>query len=71
MVIESRGLTIIDYKTDRVAPERLAERVDFYRPQVQLYKRAIESITGKTVNDVFLVFLHPRRIEHLTDNHGV
>ena len=63
MIVEPDGLTIIDYKTDRVTPDRLTERVDFYRPQVQLYKRAIESITARPVKDVFFVFLHSRRIE--------
>jgi ATP-dependent helicase/nuclease subunit A len=63
MVVEPDGLTIVDYKTDRVAPERLPERIEFYRPQVRLYKRAMEAITGRLVRDVFLVFLDPRRIE--------
>jgi ATP-dependent helicase/nuclease subunit A len=65
LVIEPDGLTLLDYKTDRVAPERLDERIEFYRPQVELYKRALESISGRKVKDVFLVFLHPRRITKL------
>jgi ATP-dependent helicase/nuclease subunit A len=56
------GLTLIDYKTDRLAPEKVAERADFYAPQVQLYRRAMERITSRPVAEVHLVFLHPRTI---------
>ncbi|MDB5319734.1 MAG: ATP-dependent deoxyribonuclease subunit, partial [Phycisphaerales bacterium] len=54
------GLTLIDYKTDRVAPEKVAERADFYAPQVQLYRRAMQRITGRPVAEVQLVFLTAR-----------
>jgi len=56
------GVTLIDYKTDRVAPELVAERTAFYRPQTQFYRRAVETITGKTVRDVYLVFLAARQV---------
>jgi ATP-dependent helicase/nuclease subunit A len=55
-------LTLIDYKTDRLAPEKVPARADFYAPQVQLYRRAIERITGRTVGEVILVFLAARSI---------
>jgi ATP-dependent helicase/nuclease subunit A len=61
IAIEPDGLTIIDYKTDRVATERINERIDFYRPQVELYKRALSAITARPVKAVFLVFLQPRQ----------
>jgi ATP-dependent helicase/nuclease subunit A len=65
LAVQPEGLTIIDYKTDRLAPERLSERADFYRPQVELYKRALASITARPVKDVFLVFLHARQTVRL------
>jgi ATP-dependent helicase/nuclease subunit A len=65
LVIEPDGLTLLDYKTDRVAPERLAERIEFYGPQVAMYKRAMEAIAGRRVKDVFLGFLHARHIARL------
>lgn len=55
-------LTLIDYKTDRLAPEKVPARAEFYAPQVQLYRRAIEQITGRTVGDVHLVFLTAQTI---------
>jgi ATP-dependent helicase/nuclease subunit A len=56
------GLTLIDYKTDRVAADRIADRAAFYGPQVQLYRRAMERITGRRVAGVHLVFLTARQI---------
>jgi len=56
------GLTLIDYKTDNVAAERIADRAAFYGPQVQLYRRAMERITGRPVAGVHLVFLAARQI---------
>jgi ATP-dependent helicase/nuclease subunit A len=56
------GLTLIDYKTDRVAVDRIADRAAFYGPQVQLYRRAMERITGRQVAGVHLVFLTARQI---------
>jgi len=40
----------------------VAERTAFYRPQTQFYRRAVETITGKTVRDVYLVFLAARQV---------
>ncbi len=43
---------IVDYKTDRVdSPEELAAR---YRPQLALYKEALENGLGETVGDCLL-----------------
>jgi ATP-dependent helicase/nuclease subunit A len=54
------GLEIVDYKTDRVA------RPDLYKPQMRLYRRAVEAMTGKRLAAVHLVFLSARRIESLS-----
>jgi ATP-dependent helicase/nuclease subunit A len=54
------GLTLVDYKTDRLTPETVDRRAEFYAPQVQLYRRAMEQITGRPVADVHLVFLTAR-----------
>ena len=40
---------IIDYKTDRIDlsdPEALAQRVEYYRPQLQAYKVAVGKLLG-------------------------
>ncbi|HYE19079.1 MAG TPA: UvrD-helicase domain-containing protein [Tepidisphaeraceae bacterium] len=59
------GLTVIDYKTDRVTAPALPARVDFYRPQVDLYRRALAHITKRPVTEVALVFLNSRAIEYV------
>ncbi|MDR0952300.1 MAG: helicase-exonuclease AddAB subunit AddA [Oscillospiraceae bacterium] len=56
-VQESGVLTIIDYKTDHVTPETLAEKSAHYAPQLQTYMRAMAKITGKPVASGVLVFL--------------
>jgi len=37
---------VLDFKTDDVAAEALAERTEFYRPQLEGYRRVLEAITG-------------------------
>ncbi|MEO6436327.1 MAG: 3'-5' exonuclease, partial [Tepidisphaeraceae bacterium] len=62
LVATARGLEIVDYKTDRVTEQTLDQRVEFYRPQMELYRRAVQEMTGQPPAAVHLVFLHPRRI---------
>ena len=52
MFEEDDGLVIVDYKSDRgVSEKHLAER---YKMQIQLYKSAMELITGKSVKETYL-----------------
>jgi ATP-dependent helicase/nuclease subunit A len=62
LLVAKEGLTVIDYKTDRVTPDRLAERAAFYRGQVTHYRDALARITGRPVVAVHLVFLAARQI---------
>jgi ATP-dependent exoDNAse (exonuclease V) beta subunit len=62
VVTTPRGLEVVDYKTDRIDEQTLTERVEFYRGQMDLYRRAIKAVTGQDVAAVHLVFLHARRI---------
>ena len=43
------GLTVVDFKTDRVSPASARARAEAYRPQLAAYARALEEITGKRV----------------------
>ena len=43
------GITVVDFKTDRVTKATLAGRAEHYRPQLEAYSRALEEITGKRV----------------------
>lgn len=46
---EEDGLTVLDYKTDRVSAGQ--ELVDKYQEQLHLYGRALEQMTGKPVKE--------------------
>ncbi len=43
------GITVVDFKTDRVDRRSVAARAEEYRPQLAAYSRALEEITGKPV----------------------
>jgi ATP-dependent helicase/nuclease subunit A len=62
LVRTSIGLEIVDYKTDRVDDSTIDARVEYYRPQMDLYRRAIHALTGEPVARVHLVFLQARRV---------
>jgi ATP-dependent helicase/nuclease subunit A len=59
---DNRGFTLIDYKTDHVTPETVQRRAGSYRAQLDLYRQAIERITGRPVHTCHLVFLAARSI---------
>lgn len=59
------GIELIDYKTDAVRPERVAERAETYRRQIGLYARAVEAIWRRPVTARWLVFLTPRQVVSL------
>ena len=43
------GVTVVDFKTDRVTEAGLAARAAYYRPQLEAYSRALEAILGRPV----------------------
>ena len=43
------GITVVDFKTDRVTRRTAEERAEEYRPKLTAYSRALEEITGKPV----------------------
>ena len=53
---EPEGITVIDYKTDRVSRSGQAARAAEYVPQLKAYAWALERITGKRVKDAYLYF---------------
>jgi len=53
---ECGGLTVIDFKTDRVTPETLEEKAKYYEPQIAAYSEALERITKKSVNERIIYF---------------
>ena len=43
------GLTVLDFKSDRIRPGGEQARAEEYRPQLEAYSRALERITGRKV----------------------
>jgi ATP-dependent exoDNAse (exonuclease V) beta subunit len=58
---------ILDYKTDNVSEDRLALRVEYYRPQIENYARVVAAQTGLAIADISrrLVFLSAGRVVDL------
>ncbi len=56
-IIEEDGLTVVDYKTDRVRPGEEARRAELYRSQLEAYCWAMSRITGLPVKAGYLCFL--------------
>jgi ATP-dependent helicase/nuclease subunit A len=50
---------IADYKTDEVAAEDVQARVDRYRPQAEMYMRAVERALGLASLSFQFIFLRP------------
>lgn len=51
------GITLVDFKTDRIPPAALEERSRRYRGQMAAYAYALEQVTGKPVVHRLLWFL--------------
>ena len=61
LVQTPEGLLVIDFKTDRVSGDEVAERADVYRGQLDLYARAAAAIRRQSVRDKWLYFLAVRQ----------
>ena len=57
-LVEEAGITVVDFKTDRIRKEDLPETVERYRPQVETYREALERIFEKKVTKSLLYFFH-------------
>ena len=60
-LIEADGITVVDFKTDRVTPMTLSQAVERYRPQVRAYAAALERIYELPVKKAVLHFFHLRQ----------
>ena len=56
---EDGGITVLDYKTDRVTAAQVPARAEHYRGQLETYAKALERIFGLPVKHSILWFLHP------------
>lgn len=55
--IDEDGITILDFKTDAVS-ERIDERAQYYRPQLEAYAEALSMIYEMPVKRKILYFFH-------------
>src|SRR5690606_26647926 len=63
------GLLVVDYKTDRVAPDDVDDALARYRPQAAAYALALEQATGRPVRSCTFVFARPEgAIERQVDD---
>lgn len=64
-LIENDGITILDFKTDRVTEETISSRAANYRAQVQAYASAMERIYQKPIKQTLLYFFSLDRFVQL------
>ena len=57
LILEPEGLTVVDFKTDRVPSGREAERAAVYYGQLRAYAMAIGRIFNRPVRRCVLYFL--------------
>lgn len=55
MIEESDGLTIIDFKTDKVTLKDLPDRSKIYEPQLEIYAKALKKDAGLPVKEKFCI----------------
>ena len=64
-LLEEDGITVIDFKTDHVTEQTLAEVVERYRPQVLTYGDALSRIYEKKIKGEYLYFFRLNRFVEL------
>lgn len=61
-LIEEKGITIIDFKTDYVTKETISDITAKYRPQIKSYASALERIYERPVKKCYLYLFHLKRL---------
>ena len=64
-LMDEDGITVLDFKTDRVTEETLYASAEGYRPQVEAYAEALSRIFEKNVKAKMLYFFHMDRFVEL------
>lgn len=57
-LLENDGITIIDFKTDRVSQQTVLDAAERYRPQLETYADALHRIYQMPVKEKLLYFFH-------------
>ena len=58
-ILEPDGITVIDFKTDRVSSDGAEARAQGYRGQLETYRDALSRIFARPVKQTVLYFLKP------------
>ena len=64
-LLEPDGITVVDFKTDKVTEATLPEVIDRYRPQVEAYADALARIYRSSVKAKYLYFFQLDRFAEL------
>lgn len=62
-LLEEDGITVLDFKTDRVTEETLPAALNRYRPQLETYAEALSCIYERKVKAKYLYFFHLGKLE--------
>lgn len=57
-LLEEDGITVLDFKTDRVTADTVFAAVERYRPQVEAYANAMQRIYRLPIKEKLLYFFH-------------
>ena len=57
-ILEDDGITVIDFKSDRVTMESISERAAYHKSQVDTYAEALSKIYEMPVKGCYLYFFH-------------
>ena len=55
-LMDDDGITVMDFKTDRVTEDTVTDTAERYRPQVEAYANALSKIFEKSVKQKYLYF---------------
>ena len=69
-LLERDGITILDFKTDRVGEDTISAAAERYRPQVETYAHAISRIFEKKIRKRFLYFFRLDRFVEIYRKRG-
>ncbi|HXE42324.1 MAG TPA: UvrD-helicase domain-containing protein [Candidatus Baltobacteraceae bacterium] len=65
VVLLPKEIWLVDFKTDNVRTNELAEKIKIYKPQLRLYALALEKIYSRPVKNCWLHFLSAQRTEKI------
>lgn len=65
LILTHEGITVIDYKTDKISAEQIPSQTEKYRKQLDLYAQAASEILNKPITAKYLYFLEPQQLHQL------